>query len=49
MTSSIPLALAIAASPFAIMLLLTPRPRATAGAFLGAWFLGVAAVAGIVG
>jgi threonine/homoserine/homoserine lactone efflux protein len=50
-TASIPLALAIAASPFAIMpaimLLLTPRPRAASGAFLAAWFLGVAGVTAI--
>jgi threonine/homoserine/homoserine lactone efflux protein len=47
--ASLPLALAIAASPFAIMpaimLLLTPRPRLTAGSFLAAWFLGVGTAA----
>lgn len=44
--TSLPIALAIAASPFAvipaILLLLTPRPRPTAGGFLGGWALGVA-------
>jgi len=42
----VPLALGIAASPFpvipAILLLFTARPRATAGAFLGGWVVGVA-------
>lgn len=51
MIASLPLALAIAASPFAIMpaimLLLTDRPRASAGAFLAAWFAGIGAATGI--
>lgn len=42
---TLPLALAIAASPFpvipAILLLFTTRPRATGGAFLVGWALGV--------
>jgi threonine/homoserine/homoserine lactone efflux protein len=45
----VPLALAIAASPFTIipviLLLLTPRAAATAGSFLGGWVLGLAVVA----
>lgn len=45
----LPLALAIAASPLtiipAILLLFTPRPRATASAFLSGWLLGVGGVA----
>ena len=47
--SVIPLAIAIAASPFtiipAILLLLTPRAAATSGAFLGGWLIGLAATA----
>lgn len=43
----VPLALGIAASPFpivpAILLLFTPRPRATSGSFLGGWVVGVGA------
>jgi threonine/homoserine/homoserine lactone efflux protein len=45
---TLPLAIAIAASPFpvipAILLLFTPRARATSLAFLGGWFVGVLAV-----
>ena len=48
MLASLPMAVAIALSPFAIIpaivLLLTPRPRPTAGAFLVGWVLGVALV-----
>jgi threonine/homoserine/homoserine lactone efflux protein len=48
----LPLAVAIALSPFpvipAILLLFTPRPRATGGAFLAGWALGVAGTAVIV-
>lgn len=44
----VPLALAIAASPFAIvpaiLLLFTERPRATGGAFLAGWLLGLTVV-----
>jgi threonine/homoserine/homoserine lactone efflux protein len=44
----LPLALAIAASPFpiipAILLLFTPHPRRTAGAFLVGWIVGIAGV-----
>jgi threonine/homoserine/homoserine lactone efflux protein len=44
----VPLALAVAASPFAIipaiLLLLGPRPRLTAAGFLAGWALGVLAV-----
>lgn len=44
----VPLALGIALSPFpvlpAILLLFTPRPRATAGAFLGGWASGILTV-----
>jgi len=44
----LPLALAIAASPFpiipAILLLFTAHPRQTAGAFLAGWIVGIAAV-----
>lgn len=51
MQSSLPMAVAIALSPFAIIpaivLLLTPRPRAAAGAFLAGWMLGVALVTGV--
>lgn len=50
MLSSLPMAVVIALSPFAIIpaivLLLTPRPRAAAGAFLGGWALGVGLVTG---
>ena len=31
----------------AILLLLTPRPRAAAGAFLAGWAVGIAAAAGV--
>jgi threonine/homoserine/homoserine lactone efflux protein len=45
------LALGIAASPFpvipAILLLFTPRPRATGGAFLLGWVVGIAAACGV--
>lgn len=45
------MAVAIALTPFAIIsavvLLLTPRPRATAGAFLAGWALGVAMATGV--
>ena len=45
----LPLALAIAASPFtiipAILLLLTPRAAATSTSFLAGWLLGLAATA----
>lgn len=48
MIASLPVAVAIALSPFAlipaIVLLLTPRPRAAAGAFLAGWALGVGLV-----
>jgi len=51
MLPMLPMAVAIALTPLAVILavvlLLTPRPRATAGAFLGGWALGVAAVTGI--
>lgn len=47
----LPMAIAIAVSPFAIVpamwLLSTPRPRATAGSFLLGWLLGVAAVTAV--
>ena len=43
----LPIALAIAASPFpvipAILLLLTTRPRANGGSFLAGWVIGIAA------
>jgi threonine/homoserine/homoserine lactone efflux protein len=43
----LPLAIAIAASPFtiipAILLLFTPRARATSASFLAAWLVGIAA------
>ncbi|MCU0266244.1 MAG: GAP family protein [Candidatus Nanopelagicales bacterium] len=46
----LPLALAIAASPFAVvpavLMLFTPRPRPTSAAFLAGWTLGLAAVSG---
>ncbi|MCD0484527.1 GAP family protein [Streptacidiphilus sp. ASG 303] len=46
-----PLALAIALSPFpvvpAILLLFTPRPRATGAAFLAGWAAGIAVAAGV--
>lgn len=49
--ASMPMAVAIALTPFAIIpavvLLLTPRPRATAGAFLAGWALGVAMATGL--
>ena len=51
MLASLPMAVAIALSPFAIIpaivLLLTARPRAAAGAFLAGWALGVAVVTGV--
>src|SRR5690554_2560623 len=51
MIASLPMAIGIATTPFAIIpaiiLLLTPRPRAAAGAFLAAWSLSVAVIAGI--
>ncbi|MBN8224860.1 MAG: GAP family protein [Xanthomonadales bacterium] len=51
MLAALPMAVAIALSPFAIIpaivLLLTPRPRAAASAFLAGWWLGVALVAGL--
>lgn len=51
MLSALPMAVAIALSPFAIIpaivLLLTPRPREAASAFLGGWMLGVAVAAGL--
>ena len=44
MLVALPMAVAIALSPFAIIpaivLLLTPRPREAAGAFLAGWVLG---------
>lgn len=47
----LPLAVAVAASPFAIipavLLLLGPRPRATTSGFLVGWALGVLAVAAV--
>jgi threonine/homoserine/homoserine lactone efflux protein len=47
MAETLPLALAIAASPFpiipAILLLFTPRARANSSAFLAGWFTGVTA------
>lgn len=48
MTSDlVPLGIAVAASPFpvipAILFLLTPRPVATAGAFLAGWWTGIVA------
>jgi threonine/homoserine/homoserine lactone efflux protein len=53
MTSSLPLALGIALSPFAILpailVLLGPRGRAAGYAFAGAWWLGTAVVAIAVG
>ena len=52
MLVALPMAVAIALSPFAIIpaivLLLTPRPREAAGAFLAGWVLGVALVAGLL-
>lgn len=46
MLGSLPMALALALSPFAvipaIVLLLTPRPAAAGGAFFGGWATGVA-------
>ena len=51
MLAALPMAVAIALSPFAIIpaivLLLTPRPREAALAFLAGWVLGVALVAGL--
>ena len=51
MQASLPMAMAIALSPFAIIpaivLLLTPRPRAAGGAFLLGWLLGVGIASGI--
>lgn len=51
MAGSLPIAVAIAASPFAIipaiLLLLTPRPSATAGSFLGGWLAGVGVGTGV--
>ena len=51
MLVALPMAVAIALSPFAIIpaivLLLTPRPREAAGAFLAGWVLGVVLVAGL--
>lgn len=53
MLASLPLALGIALSPFAILpavlVLLGPRPRAAGYAFGGAWLLGVVMVAFLVG
>jgi threonine/homoserine/homoserine lactone efflux protein len=50
-TASLPLALAIALSPFAIipavLLLFTPRPRPTSSAFVVGWFFGVALATGL--
>ncbi len=47
-----PLALGIAASPFpvvpAILLLFTPRPRATGGSFLAGWVVGIVGVCGVL-
>jgi threonine/homoserine/homoserine lactone efflux protein len=47
----VPLALGIAASPFpivpAILLLFTQRPRASAGAFLAGWVVGILAACGV--
>jgi len=47
----VPLALGIAASPFpvvpAILLLFTPRARASSSAFLGGWLLGVGAATAV--
>lgn len=46
-----PLALGIAASPFpivpAILMLFTPRPRATGGAFLAGWVIGIVVACGV--
>ena len=46
-----PHALAIALSPFgvivAILLLFTPRPRQSAGAFLSGWTVGIAGASGV--
>lgn len=51
MLASLPMAVAIALSPFAIipaiLVLLTPRPRAAGGAFLIGWLLGVATASGL--
>ena len=51
MADVLPLAIAIAASPFpvipAILLLFTPRARLTATSFLLGWFVGVAAVTAV--
>lgn len=51
LTASLPMALAIALSPFAIIpaivVLLTSRPLATAGAFLAGWAVGIALVSGL--
>lgn len=51
MTDTLPLALGIAASPFpvvpAVLLLFTPRARATSWSFLAGWFLGVGVVAAV--
>jgi threonine/homoserine/homoserine lactone efflux protein len=48
LAEALPLAVAIAASPFAIvpaiLLLFTERPKATGGAFLGGWVLGLTVV-----
>ena len=45
MADTLPLAVAIAASPFpvipSILLLFTPRPRATSLSFLAGWFMGI--------
>ena len=49
----LPLALGIAASPFpvvpAILLLFTPRARASSSAFLAGWLVGVGAASGFAG
>lgn len=49
---ALPLAVAIALSPFpvipAILLLFTPRPRATGAAFVAGWAIGIAAVTVVV-
>lgn len=48
LAEALPLAVAIAASPFAIvpaiLLLFTTRPRATGGAFLAGWLLGLTVI-----
>lgn len=53
MTSSLPLAIGIAASPFAILpvllVLLGPRARTAGPAFAAGWILGVATVATVLG